>query len=56
LLTSLLCGAHKRVGINGRTDMLGAAKDLQKHEIKYEEINYKDLEAIYNNEYKELQE
>ena len=36
--------------------MLGAAKDLQKHEIKYEEINYKDLEAIYNNEYKELQE
>lgn len=56
LLTSLLCGAQKRVGITRGTDMLGANKNLQEHEIKGEEINYKDLDANYNNEYKEIRE
>jgi hypothetical protein len=55
-LTSLLCGAQKRVGINRETDMLGAVTNLQEHEIKSEEINYKGLEVIYNKAYKEIRE
>jgi hypothetical protein len=36
--------------------MLGAVKNLQEREIKGEDISYKGLEVIYNNEYKEIWE
>jgi hypothetical protein len=51
LPTSFSCRAKKRVGIYRGTGMLGAVKNLQEHEIKGDEVNYKDLDAIYNNEY-----